>query len=80
LLGSFFLNLTASLLRNSFTWGLQPLIFDCQGKKDLQDCLVLPSTYKRGKKSLKTHESERIERLARIYASALELWRNQEDI
>ena len=49
-------------------------------KKDLQDRLVSPSTYKRRKKLLKTHESERVERLARIYASALELWGNQEDV
>ena len=49
-------------------------------KKDLQDRIVSPSTYKRRKNTLKTHEGERVERLASIYASALELWGNQEDV
>jgi len=47
--------------------------------KVISDKLVPPATFKRRKGALNTQESERIERLARVYATALDIWGNEDD-
>ena len=47
--------------------------------KDIRDRLVPPATFKRRKDTLNTEESERVERLARVYATALDVWGDEDD-
>lgn len=47
--------------------------------KQLSDRLVPPATYKRRRGHLNPQESERVERLARVYATALDAWDNEDD-
>lgn len=49
-----------------------------EGKK-ISDRLVPPATYKRRKTVLNMQESERVERLARVYATTLDVWGDEED-
>lgn len=41
--------------------------------------LIPPATFKRRTTSLTAQESERVERLARVYATALDVWDDEED-
>ena len=52
---------------------------DANIKKQLQDRLISPATFKRRKTVLNIDESERVERIARIYAPALDVWGDQDD-
>lgn len=47
--------------------------------KKLRDRLVPPATFKRRRSVLNAQESERVERLARVYATALDVWGDEED-
>ena len=48
-------------------------------QKQLQARVISPATFKRRKDVLTVQESERVERLARVYATALEVWGNGDD-
>ena len=52
---------------------------DNKQQKQLQARVISPATFKRRKDVLTAQESERVERLARIYASALDVWGDQDD-
>ena len=52
---------------------------DSTTAKLISDRLIAPATFKRRKKSLNTQESERVERLARVYATALDVWGDDQD-
>lgn len=48
-------------------------------RKHIQNRLVPASTFRRRNVRLNVDESERVERIARIYAESLDLWGNQKD-
>ena len=50
-----------------------------QIKKHIENRLVPASTYRRRKVHLTIKESERVERIARIYAESLDVWGNQNE-
>lgn len=55
------------------------LKLDSHAAKVIQDRLVAPATFKRRRTLLNPQESERVERLARVYATALDVWGDEDD-
>ena len=52
---------------------------DIKIQKQLQARVITPATFKRRKDVLTAQESERVERLARVYASVLDVWGDEDD-
>ena len=75
--------LTESVLhglpKKSLQLTVNRLTKDSAVAKRISDQLVAPATFKRRKGVLNAQESERVERLARVYATALDVWRDEED-
>ena len=67
------------LPKKSLQLTVKHLTKDVAVAKKISDRLVSPATFKRRKSVLNTQESERIERLARVYATTLDVWGDEED-
>ena len=55
------------------------LTSDSEMAKWISNHLIPLATYKRRVEKLSPQESERVERLARVFATALDVWGNEED-
>ncbi|KAF0190553.1 MAG: hypothetical protein FD165_2634 [Gammaproteobacteria bacterium] len=58
---------------------IKHLTLDSETAKLISNQLVPPATFKRRKTRLSPQESERVERLARVYATALDVWDDDDD-
>lgn len=58
---------------------VQHLSADRATIRDISNQLIPPATYKRRKGALSPQESERVERIARVYATALDVWDSEDD-
>jgi putative toxin-antitoxin system antitoxin component (TIGR02293 family) len=52
---------------------------DAAGQKALRDMIIAASSLKRRTRVLSLVESERVERVARVYATALDVWSDEDD-
>lgn len=52
---------------------------DREMAKRISDKLIPPATFKRRRAVLNPQESEKVERLARVYATALDVWDDEDD-
>jgi len=67
------------LPKKSVAFTIKHLTKDPAVAKKIRDRLVSSATFKRKKTVLSMQESRRVERLARVYATILDMWDDEED-
>ncbi|NOY62404.1 MAG: DUF2384 domain-containing protein [Gammaproteobacteria bacterium] len=67
------------LPKKSLQTTIKHLTHDASVAKIISNRLVPSATYKRRRGALNAQESERVERLARVYATALDVWDDEDD-
>lgn len=72
-------SVTHGLPKGTLKFTVRQLTSNTDVAKTISDRLVSPATFKRRKDTLNPEESERVERLARVYATALDVWGDEDD-
>lgn len=72
-------SVTRGLPKKSLKVTVTHVTKDAELVRQISNQLVPPASFKRRKGVLSVHESERVERLARLYATALDVWGDEED-
>ncbi len=67
------------LPKKALNFTVKHITRDSEAAKKISNRLVSPASFKRRKGVLNPQESERVERLARVYATALDVWGDEED-
>lgn len=58
---------------------IKRITVDREVARRISERLIPPATYKRRQSLLSPQESERVERLARVYATALDIWDDEDE-
>lgn len=58
---------------------IKRITVDREVARRISERLIPPATYKRRQALLSPQESERVERLARVYATALDIWDDEDE-
>lgn len=72
-------SITHGLPKTSLRATVSHLTQDTETARQISNRLISSATFKRRRSVLNPQESERVERLARVYATALDIWGNRND-
>ncbi len=72
-------SVTKGLPKKTLQVIVKHLTRDSEAAKQISNRLVPLATFKRRRGVLNAQESERVERMARVYATTLDTWGNEED-
>lgn len=67
------------LPKKSLQTTVKHLTLDTDAAKQISNKLVPPASFKRRKDNLNPQQSERVERMARVFATALDVWGDEDD-